>query len=270
MKRGIESAKKYVRKIQSEHPIAVLEGLHDTICELFEGRVGKQYTADKLEVIYAIGKKRYAREVPPGYLDWKPSAPRYGDLVIWFQLIDQSKEAKKPLIFITEDRKDDWWSRTDGQTHGPRSELIQEFFNETGLSFYMYQADQVIEFAQRYLGLEKEQTTIEEIQEVRDENEARAALSALYESVAANAALNVAQVQAELAKRMGASVPVIAQVQSELIKRMSALYSGLADIIAVAPSSTLSAPADTVQSSPDQSVEPQDEKDGLLRALILF
>lgn len=56
----------------------------DYFIELFDGVIGKPYTAVELSIIYEEGEKRYEEKVPPGYkdLDKKGLVKRYGDTVI--------------------------------------------------------------------------------------------------------------------------------------------------------------------------------------------
>ena len=73
---------------------------------------------------------------------------KYGDLVVWRQIIDRAIEAKKGVIFVNDDKKEDWWLVFRGKTLGARPELICEFLEKTGQGFYMYQAD-------RFLGMRR-------------------------------------------------------------------------------------------------------------------
>src|SRR5659263_681430 len=71
----------------------------------------------------------------------KDGIREYGDLVLWFQIIDHAKETTKPIIFVTDDRKEDWWLKFKGQTVGPQPELVDEIFTSANVNFYMYQAE---------------------------------------------------------------------------------------------------------------------------------
>src|SRR5207245_1339836 len=106
-------------------------------------RIGEACTKEELDKIHREGQQRYAAKIPPGYSDAsKPEPDRYGDLVLWKQLIKHTKCVAKPLIFVTDDRKDDWWLERDGKKVGPRPELIQEMWLETNQHCYLYSAEQ--------------------------------------------------------------------------------------------------------------------------------
>ena len=59
-------------------------------------------------------KKRYERKTPPGFMDCdsKDDIRRYGDAILWFQVLDKAKSAKRDVILVTDDRKTDWWWKT--------------------------------------------------------------------------------------------------------------------------------------------------------------
>jgi hypothetical protein len=173
---------KELNELKQEHP-DLFDGDHirDAITVLLEGKVGSPYSFGRMDEIYKEGKTRYEHDMPPGYLDRdKGSTRQYGDLVLWFQIIDKAKETKKPIIFITDDRKDDWWWRFKGKTIGPRPELIEEMLSQAGVSFYMYQSDPFMEHAQAYLKRQVKQEAIDEVREVRlrDEESMKAAQAA--------------------------------------------------------------------------------------------
>jgi len=121
---------------------------------LFETKTGPPYPPSRLKEIYAEGAQRYSQGVPPGYKDDKKREPdKYGDLLIWFQLIDQAKAQQKPIIFITGDAKEDWLLDHGGEALGPRPELRQEMMAAAGVHFYTYTTPRFLEFAKQFLGL---------------------------------------------------------------------------------------------------------------------
>ncbi len=117
----------------------------NTITEYFDGKVGPPYEEDRQVEIEAEANQRYQRRVPPGHEDTdKGGSEQYGDVVLWFQLIDYSREQEKPIVFITQEKKEDWWFISGGRTVMPRPELRQEMLNKTGQQFYMYPAKLII------------------------------------------------------------------------------------------------------------------------------
>ncbi|MFL7961590.1 PIN-like domain-containing protein [Pseudomonas kielensis] len=144
--------------------------------DLFEGKVGSGYEANRLEAIIVDGAARYQHKVPPGFKDASKGgdgtllidrcAP-YGDYIGWLQLMDKSKESGAGVIYVTGDNKEDWWLKHSGKTVGPLPELVDEFVQITEQHFYMYQPDRFLEYANSFLHQEASPEAVEEIREVR-------------------------------------------------------------------------------------------------------
>ena len=142
----------------------------------------------ELERIYQEGKTRYEQKCPPGYKDLSKSKQseevsqlhvyngltikrEYGDLIIWFQIIDEAKKRGiKHLVFITDDDKEDWWWIVEAKgkkTIGPRPELVEEISSKAGVTlFYMYNPERFLEFAKQYLGAQVEPESIDQVREI--------------------------------------------------------------------------------------------------------
>lgn len=118
----------------------------DKVTELFDQRVGRAWGEDDLSQVFKEGKLRFQRRIPPGYKDEaKPEPSRYGDLVLWKQILAHAKNEQRSLLFVTDDIKEDWWAFAGSRRVGPRPELRQEFESETGHQWYAYTTDQFVE-----------------------------------------------------------------------------------------------------------------------------
>ena len=94
----------------------------------------------------------------------KPEPECYGDLVIWNEIIEYAHKNNKNIIFITDDKKEDWWGKKiEGKTTGPSHELIKEFYDKTSMLFYMYTSDKFIE-------LISDRFNIKDTEELKDES----------------------------------------------------------------------------------------------------
>jgi hypothetical protein len=91
---------------------------------------------------------------------------------VWKQLIAKAKHDSKPVIFVTDDKKEDWWLEQSGRTIGPRTELREEFIAEVQQDFWMYTVDKFIEEAARTSNTHVSEKVIAEIIEVRQEAKA--------------------------------------------------------------------------------------------------
>lgn len=158
---------------KGNHPdFATKDVVLEQLTKIYTNKVAERHTKQELKKIYLEGKERYEHKVPPGYRDLEGKKSKgerhvYGDLIIWKEVIEIGKRKQKPIVFITDDRKDDWWEiDSNGQTIRPRVELIKEFFDETGKRILIYSADGFLQHANE----QKITSTIrtDSIQEVKD------------------------------------------------------------------------------------------------------
>ncbi|HDS1045752.1 MULTISPECIES: PIN domain-containing protein [Pseudomonas] len=155
--------------------MVVSDSVRDALAELLEGKVGGEYDKKRLDEIIKEGESRYANHIPPGFEDankhkgspiFAHVRARFGDLILWKQIIDYASERKLPVILVTGDQKDDWWLRTSGaKTLGPRPELMDEFRISVGANFYMYSHSKFLSLANDYLNQRTSSTVIQEIQD---------------------------------------------------------------------------------------------------------
>lgn len=154
--------------------------------ELLEGRVGRgPTTQDELDVLVVNGDERFSNKIPPGFADLdKDKNPnessfiydhikyqrKFGDLILWRQLLEHVKETKiKKVLFITADRKDDWWWREQGKTIGPHPELMREIKRDGGVElFWMYSSGQFVEHANKYSKAKVSTQSVAEIEQVAE------------------------------------------------------------------------------------------------------
>lgn len=138
----------------------------DRICKIFEGRLGDLPSEEELAKLHQEAKARYDKSTPPGYKDLDKGIPdAFGDYIGWYQLIKIAKKAKKGVIFICDDAKEDWWHIQNERTIGPRYEIIAEFQSETQQQFYMYSSDNFLRSAKAYLNQDIKENAIDEVSE---------------------------------------------------------------------------------------------------------
>lgn len=173
----LKEVKAHIDGLKKNHPqLALKDSILEFVVDLFKDKIGKAYTRQDLELIFSEGEKRYAHREPPGYKDapekrGEPRISLFGDLVLWKQLIDYAKERKTPVIFVTDDSKEDWWEQISGKSE-PRKELLREFFDESSQRIYIYKADGFMKHAIKF-GIVKsiKQASISEVTERRLESE---------------------------------------------------------------------------------------------------
>lgn len=155
------------RAKKAHPPIGNDDAVLEQVTALYEGTVGKPYADDKLSEIYKDGAKRFTRHQPPGYRDATKKATeadRFGDLVLWLQLLDHAKETQRPIIFVTADAKVDWWVRERGRSIMARPELIKEA-TALGVQYRQYRTEWFLERAEAFLALEAQPEAIREVRE---------------------------------------------------------------------------------------------------------
>ena len=128
---------------------------------LYNGKIGCEYPTSKLKEICKEATYRYKIKIPPGFKDEnKKTGNPFGDLIIWKQILEYSKDNKKSIIFITEDGKEDWW--LNGKPH---PHLIKEFALITEQNFYMYKFSDFLTEANNNLKTKIKPETIYKVKE---------------------------------------------------------------------------------------------------------
>lgn len=139
----------------------------------FKDKTGRPYSSERISEIISVGEKRYASKIPPGYKDVAKDSTedptrKYGDLFVWLQAIDYAKDNSCSVVFITDDKKEDWWLEQSGRTISPRPELIEEFLEKAKQQFWMYSVSKFIQEAARINRKQVDQNVIDEIRSVSE------------------------------------------------------------------------------------------------------
>ena len=192
----IENFLSELDELEKKHPDVYDEDdVRREIDSIFHGKVGSPPESQKyLDEIYKDGKIRFENKVPPGYLDDKDKTGEayyfsrliikraFGDLLIWKEIIEKAKSTQdiKSIIFLTDDEKDDWWWAEESKGRkiiGPRPELVEELCSQTHVSsFYMYSSLRFMEYAKKYLKVEVQDKSIEQVREVNSSINSKKAL----------------------------------------------------------------------------------------------
>lgn len=101
---------------------------------VIHNNIGKPFSFSQLLNIYNEGEQRYKYKIPPGYMDEikdktdPTKRQKFGDLIMWKQILEHAKIQKSNVIFLTLDEKEDWWILDkDKRPIRPRDELFSEF-----------------------------------------------------------------------------------------------------------------------------------------------
>ena len=153
MNKHIEPAiKRFLKDVRGEQEYILNQfktwELQNKLSEALGGMLLDGFTDEELTKLEEEGNVRYAREIPPGYKDKTKDSNKYGDLIIWKEILRFAKEKSCSIIFVSRDLKEDWLQELHGMMCGPRQELLEEFkqYSKNG-DFYVYTLDQFIGLA---------------------------------------------------------------------------------------------------------------------------
>ncbi|WP_433595148.1 PIN-like domain-containing protein [Lysinibacillus xylanilyticus] len=134
------------------------EGIETFIQKIIgNGNIGEAFSLEELLSIYQEGEVRFKYAIPPGYKDVgkddtdNEKTAKFGDLIVWKEILKIAKESNKNIIFVMEDNKPDWWEKNNNEKTGPRKELIKEFHDVAGKEneFLMLGTNQFSSFLSR-------------------------------------------------------------------------------------------------------------------------
>lgn len=146
-----------------------------------------------LDAIYKDGDFRAINKIPPSFKDIEQTNKNkseekyysfdslnykhgYGDLIVWKQIIDFARENKKKnIIFVTDDKKEDWMRIIDSSGKkiiSARPELVSEIFKEAGVeTFYIYDTNSFLDYSKEYFDIEVSDETIRDVKNVYYRNQ---------------------------------------------------------------------------------------------------
>ena len=165
---AIEKAQQEISKAESEYPKYLKsDPILEELINMFSKSIGEDFKTDELIAIKKEAEQRIEKEIPPGYLDdGKAGDQPYGDFMLWRQILLHSKNKETPIIFVTSERKEDWWEKQSGKTIGPRPELLKEASDFCGNRILIYQTDRFLEFASKQSGSDIDNDAVEEIRAI--------------------------------------------------------------------------------------------------------
>lgn len=128
-----------LKEKEGKKPTFEENNVENKIIELFNTSIGTDFSEEEYINLKTEGQRRIKNKIPPGYKD--DQKEENGDYYIFSSMIKKSKQISKDFIFITDDVKEDWFNKVNGEKHGGRYELLNEFYNETGNLLMIYTSD---------------------------------------------------------------------------------------------------------------------------------
>lgn len=169
---SLNDAQAEIRKIKEDRAPVKLndDPILRRLADLLSDNIIPECDKEELAKRRRLADERIKAGTPPGFADkGKPGDKSLGDTLIWFEVLEISKKNNAPVIFVTDDIKDDWWLRVEGQIIGPLPALRQEFHKSTGHSFHMYQAENFIKYAAELLKIPVDEGTLTEAAKVSED-----------------------------------------------------------------------------------------------------
>lgn len=132
--------------------------LYERLISVIENKIGDKYNQKWIDEIESEGEDRYEKNIPPGFNDSSKEDEidslrmygdikyhrKYGDLIIWKDIIEYSKEYTKmgkKVVFITNDgkakQKRDLLYKVDDLTVGPNIHLMNELYMESNKELHI-------------------------------------------------------------------------------------------------------------------------------------
>ena len=129
------------------------DNILDTISNIFDKKIGRPLSKQGFQtILIKEGEKRFDNKSLALFMnDNSTSSDRYNDLMLWFQLINKAQSDKCPILFITDDIKNNWWIQSESKTFLPNYNLLREFYKMTGELFYIYRTFNFLEYAKTFI-----------------------------------------------------------------------------------------------------------------------
>lgn len=121
LKDKIKASSDYYRELEQNR--SVINKLASTL----DGKVMDPLSVEKIKEYEEEGAKRYAVSRPPGYKDTKKRDNKYGDYIIWSEILEYASRNNCDICFVSGDLKEDWWHKLGHENLCPRYELQEEF-----------------------------------------------------------------------------------------------------------------------------------------------
>lgn len=117
----IEKSSDYYKNLEKD------KSTINRLASILDGNVMDVYSSETLKKYEEEGAERYKLRMPPGYMDSKKRDNKYGDYIIWKEILIYAEKKACDICFVSGDLKEDWWEKIGHQKVCPRYELQEEF-----------------------------------------------------------------------------------------------------------------------------------------------
>jgi predicted nucleic acid-binding protein/uncharacterized protein YbdZ (MbtH family) len=169
---GLKRASEYLRECESKilRP-SLSDAIRERIDALFDSKIGTKPASEQAKKWHEEAAHRIEKKIPPGYKDaHKENLDSHGDVLVWLQAIEFVTGKSLPVVFVSDDLKEDWYWEQEGQKIGPRIELVDEMFEKAGSELLLCDCARFIERTWEILiGTPENQTDEDRLKAVVDE-----------------------------------------------------------------------------------------------------
>ena len=130
-------------------------------------QVGTKPDSTRLAELKKQATERYKTKTPPGYEDASGSNKKEdpsGDYLIWRELLDRAAATDSAILFVTDDKKPDWYELDKRNIRGPRPELRVEMAEISGQPYHQTTLQGFLWLAQKYLSLSVDEDTVNQVE----------------------------------------------------------------------------------------------------------
>lgn len=150
-------------------PDPILSRLND----IFRDSSQPALSDDELKAAQAFVQDRFEKKLAPCFTSSKSEInPHQSDGIVWYQILEHAREAKKPIIFVTADENENWWRKSKTGNNetaiGPHFQLIKDIRMYAGEHFLMYTQDAFLRNAENYVETKTTPEAVEESRRLRE------------------------------------------------------------------------------------------------------
>lgn len=144
--------KQFAKEMQKEYKFLHSQlstwNLQNNIASFLDNKILQGFSKEKIAEIEKDGAERYKLHIPPGHEDKDKTTNKYGDLIIWKELLEFANgHQDSSIVLVSRDLKEDWITKIHGKKWGPRVELLKEFHEKNPNTLLMYTLVDFIRYA---------------------------------------------------------------------------------------------------------------------------
>ncbi|MFF8395994.1 PIN domain-containing protein [Streptomyces sp. NPDC016172] len=140
-----------------------------SLARILDKKTGQAFEEEEAKRLKEEAERRYKEKVPPGYRDASKTENAHGDFFVWEQLLREAQSRNAPVLFVTNDVKEDWVKKDAGLVVGAHPQLVAEFKDRcAGADFLVTQLGRFLQIAKEEIGASVSASTVAQAENLRD------------------------------------------------------------------------------------------------------